>query len=188
MAAKKTAKKKPQKKPRNSPKQLALHRRTKKRLQRAVQLSIPVDAEPETMTEVEVETEKKLSAKIIVGKRIGKIDAPKDLFTVIGIATGTKTGQSNYGEWVGLRGQFEVTRCDDGKVLHAPLMILPDLALALIPFYMLPCEFAFLVKVVPSANGAGFEYAVDSIVTPRPHDPLAELRRSLFIDGRTGPA
>lgn len=129
------------------------------------------------------DVEKKLSAKIIVGKRIGKIDAPQDLFTVIGIATGTKTGQSNYGEWVGLRGQFEVVRADDGKVLHAPLMILPDAAMAMIPPFALPCEFAFRVRVVPSLNGAGFEYEVTALVGPRSHDPLAELRQTVANRG-----
>ena len=131
------------------------------------------------MTEVDIEIEKKLSAKIIVGKRIGKIDAPKDLFTVIGIATGTKTGQSNYGEWVGLRGQFEVTRCEDGKVLQAPLMILPDVAMAQLAGHVWPAQFAFLVRVVPSLNSAGFEYELDSIVAPQSHDPLAVLRNAM---------
>jgi hypothetical protein len=142
--------------------------------------------EPESMTEVEIETEKKLSAKIIVGKRIGKIDAPKDLFTVIGIATGTKTGQSNYGEWVGLRGQFEVIRCDDGKVLRAPLMILPDAAMEVVMTEAVnfPFEFALVVAVDPATNTAGFEYHVKPVIYARPHDPLNVLRLHLLSADR----
>lgn len=188
-------KSKPTKKPKMVETYASRKRRSKKAaIERAnrrkrypVQSVLTMPPEPESMTEVDIETEKKLSAKIIVGKRIGKIDAPKDLFTVIGIATGTKTGQSNYGEWTGLRGQFEVTRCEDGKVLQAPLMILPDAAMAALEGSAWPSQFAFLVRVVPSMNGAGFEYEVVQVVPPSPHDPLSDLRRSLFIDGRTGP-
>ena len=124
------------------------------------------------------ETERKLSAKIIVGKRIGQVTEAKDLFTVIGIATGTRSGQSNYGEWTGLKGQFEVVRCDDGKVLRAPIMILPDAAMAELTGNGLdyPLQFGFLVRVVPSINDAGFEYEVIKVVDPANHDPLEDLR------------
>lgn len=169
---------KPKKKPVKAVAKQAPRRKPPKR-RYPVQSVLSMPPEPESMTEVDIETEKKLSAKIIVGKRIGKIDAPKDLFTVIGIATGTKTGQSNYGEWVGLRGQFEVTRCEDGKVLQAPLMILPDAAMAALESSAWPSQFAFLVRVVPSANGAGFEYEVDQIVAPQSHDPLSVLRNAV---------
>src|SRR5271170_6079830 len=140
------------------------------------QTTIPITAEPETMVAIEVETERKLSAKIIVGKRIGKIEAPTDLFTVIGIATGLRTGQSTYGEWTGLKGEFEVVRCEDGKVLQAPIMILPDAAMAELGAAIWPKQFAFLVRVVPSAKPEGFEYEIKKLVEPGPHDALDELR------------
>lgn len=166
--AKKTAKKK---KPVKTPPKKKPARRPYK----AVQSVLAMPPEPESMTVVEIETEKKLSAKIIVGKRIGKITQPTDLFTVIGIATGTKVGQSTYGEWVGLRGQFEVVRCDDGKTLTAPLLILPEI----MDRIMEPgdsVEFAALVSVDPSTNLAGFEYRVSWILQPCSHDPLRKLR------------
>jgi hypothetical protein len=143
---------------------------------RATQANIPFAPEPESMTEVEIETERKLSAKIIVGKRIGQVTEAKDLFTVIGIATGTRIGQSNYGEWTGLKGEFEVVRCEDGKVLQAPIMILPDPAMELLAGSHWPVHFAFLLRVVPSSNSAGFEYEVRQIVPPRAHDALAGFR------------
>jgi hypothetical protein len=143
-----------------------------------VQSVLAMPPEPETMEALEIETERKLSAKIIVGKRIGQVTEPKDLFTVIGIATGIRIGQSNYGEWTGLKGEFEVVRCDDGKVLQAPIMILPDAAMALLhPVW--PCQFAFLVRVVPSSNDAGFEYEVVKVVEPGPYDALEDLRVQL---------
>jgi hypothetical protein len=137
---------------------------------------LPFAPEPESMTIVEIEIERKLSAKIIVGKRIGKIEAPTDLFTVIGIATGLRTGQSTYGEWTGLKGEFEVVRCEDGKVLQAPIMILPDAAMARLASCVWPTSFAFLVRVVPSLNEQGFEYEVKDLVPPQPFNALDELR------------
>lgn len=143
--------------------------------------ALAMPPEPESMMEVEIEMERKLSAKIIVGKRIGQVTEPKDLFTVIGIATGIRSGQSNYGEWIGLKGQFEVVRCDDGKVLQAPIMILPDAAMAELTGNGLdyPLQFGFLVRVVPSTNDAGFEYEVIKVVDPTNHDPLEDLRVQL---------
>jgi hypothetical protein len=163
-------------------KRKAVKRKAPKRY--PVQSVLAMPPEPETMEAVEIETERKLSAKIIVGKRIGHITEPKDLFTVIGIATGIRIGQSNYGEWTGLKGEFEVVRCEDGKVLQAPIMILPDAAMAELAKCTWPTQFAFLVRVVPSANDAGFEYEVKQLVPPAPYDALDELRT--LIVGATG--
>jgi hypothetical protein len=146
---------------------------------RATQSLLTFPPEAESMTEVEIETERKLSAKIIVGKRIGQVTEPKDLFTVIGIATGIRIGQSNYGEWTGLKGEFEVVRCEDGKVLQAPIMILPDAAMAELAKCTWPTQFAFLVRVVPSTNSAGFEYEIVKVVEPGPYDALEDLRVQL---------
>jgi hypothetical protein len=123
---------------------------------------------------------KKLSAKIIIGKRIGKIDAPMDLFTVIGVAIGVKSGQSTYGEWSGLRGQFEVVRCSDGETLQAPLIILPEAATdSLSPYDKVidcfPFEFGLLVGIDPATNQAGFEYRAE-VMFARASDPLAHMR------------
>ena len=128
------------------------------------------------MTESEIETERKLSVKIIVGKRIDRVEVATPLFTVIGIATGTRTGQSTYGEWVGLRGQFEVTRFEDGKVMRAPVIILPDIAMAEIARAQWPIAFALEVGVSPSAKEPGFEHTVKVLVPPTDHDPLHYLR------------
>jgi hypothetical protein len=153
---------------------------------KGMQMTIPVVPEPQSVTTVEVETERKLSTKIIVGKRIGKVTAPTDLYTVAGIATGTKVGQSTYGEWIGIRGSFEVTRLEDGKVFKAPLMILPELGLAPV----LECAtgdvaFAALVSVDPSTNQAGFEIRVTWLEPPHEFDCLAGMREALRY-GMTG--
>jgi hypothetical protein len=178
MANKKQAKKR-HRKPQSA------KRQAKKPPRKAEQLTIPVVPEPQSMTTVEVETERKLSTKIIVGKRIGKVTAPTDLYTVAGIATGTKVGQSTYGEWIGIRGSFEVTRLEDFKVFKAPLMILPELGLASVLAHASgDVAFAALVSVDPSTNQAGFEVRVTWIAPPHEFDCLAGMRAAL----RTGPS
>jgi hypothetical protein len=178
------AKKKPTKKRHRKPD--SAKRQAKKPPRKAEQLAFPVEPPPQSVTAVEVESEKKLSTKIIVGKRIGKVTAPTDLYTVAGIATGTKVGQSTYGEWIGIRGSFEVTRLEDGKVFKAPLMILPELGLAPV----LECAtgdvaFAALVSVDPSTNQAGFEIRVTWVAPPHEFDCLAGMREALRY-GMTG--
>lgn len=164
----------------NSPDAIRMRKaRTEKNVRyKAVQ---PVTMPPPEL--VDIETGKKLSAKIIIGKRIGKIDKPMDLFSVIGVATGVKSGQSTYGEWQGWRGQFEVVRCSDGKVMQAPLLILPPAARdSLWPSYdtvidSFPFEFGLLIGIDPSTNQAGFEYRAE-VMFARAADPLARLREA----------
>jgi hypothetical protein len=168
-------------KPKRKPKKRAVLPLKKIKRKRVVTRTIQTERNvmDEPRADFAPETERKLSAKIIVGKRIGQVTEPKDLFTVIGIATGIRIGQSNYGEWTGLKGEFEVVRCEDGKVLQAPIMILPDAAMAEFIEPQWPVQFAFLVRVVPSANSAGFEYEVIKVVDPGPYDALEDLRVQL---------
>jgi hypothetical protein len=173
MPKKKPVKKRPKKRATLPLKKI---KRKARKWRNPIQSLLEMPSEPESMTTVDIETERKLSAKIIVGKRIGKIEAPTDLFTVIGIATGLRTGQSTYGEWTGLKGEFEVVRCEDGKVLRAPIMILPEPAMAALLAVAWPTQFAFLVRVVPSSNEQGFEYEVQKLVPPGPYDALEDLR------------
>jgi hypothetical protein len=181
MPTKKPVKKRPKKRATLPLKKI---KRKARKWRNPIQALLEMPSEPESMTEIETtvdatQTERKLSAKIIVGKRIGKIEAPTDLFTVIGIATGLRTGQSTYGEWIGLKGEFEVVRCEDGKVLRAPIMILPDAAMTELMGSAWPVVFAFLVRVVPSTNEQGFEYEVEKLVPPGPYDALEDLRVQL---------
>jgi hypothetical protein len=195
-----TKKKPPKKKPKKAKKPRPITQATRRQIKaaherskikgaarrKAEQQVLPFAPAPETVGETEIEMERKLSAKIIVGKRIEQVTESTDLFTVIGIATGIRQGQSTYGDWEALRGRFEVTRAEDGKVLTAPLMILPPPALAeMFPgevsvhrVYGFPFEFALRVGVDPSTNGAGFEYRVTMLVKPRPHDPMLDLRQA----------
>src|ERR1700723_788278 len=94
------------------------------------QFVIPDRNEAESVTMTEITNVKKLTTKIIVGKKIGKIEARTVLYSIIGVATGLKTGESNYGAWTGLLGRFEAERTADGAMFSAPLVLLPDEALS----------------------------------------------------------
>ena len=134
------------------------------------QVSIPESPSPETVTMTDIGTEKRLSTKIIVGKKIGRVEERTALFNVIGIATGLKSGQSGTGDWVGLTGEFEVVRFLDHTTLRGPLWIAPNDILAKISgqaaAYDWPVQFGVAVAAVPSQNVQGYEYDISYFIEP----------------------
>lgn len=161
--------------------------RKKKRLYAAapkpLQTVIPDRNEPETITMTEIAAVKKLTTKIIVGKKIGKIDSRQQLYSIIGVATGLKTGESNYGAWTALVGRFEAERTADGQIFAAPLLLLPDEATAAPIISAVKIhegvEFALVVTVEPTLSAPGYVYDIVTVITPRKNDMLAGLRSAL---------
>jgi hypothetical protein len=150
-----------------------------------VQTTIPEQPGPETVAMAEIPESKKvkkLSTKIIVGKKIGKIEVPTRLYSVVGIATGAKQGESNYGVWTALTGQFEVRR-EDGAVFRAPQILLPDGALTRVLDAVAKLagsvEFAMVIGAEPADTRKGYEYSVIDIIEPRASDQLAGLRNAV---------
>lgn len=76
--------------------------------------------------------ETKLSTKMIVGAVVFPEDAEDgyemDLYTVYGEASGTKVGESTFGEWTALTGRFRAIRALDGKLFQAQKAFLPNVA------------------------------------------------------------
>ncbi len=130
---------------------------------------------------------KKLSAKTVYGV----VKAPEKamaLFTVIGIANGVKTGQSTYGEWVALTGQFEGQNLESGEAFMAPQAFLPEPINGLIAAKVrtpdengqpVSVRFAVEVGIKPSKSTLGYEYTVRELIDASENDPLADLRKSL---------
>ena len=139
--------------------------------------------EAESVTMTEITNVKKLTTKIIVGKKIGKIEARTVLYSIIGVATGLKTGESNYGAWTGLLGRFEAERTADGAMFSAPLVLLPDEALSPIVSAVRASkdgvEFALIVSAEPTLSAPGYVYDIASVVAPRRNDMLAGLRNAM---------
>ena len=135
--------------------------------------------------------EKKLTTKIVMGKKINGGDVekgPVQLYSIIGVCTGYKTGESQYGGWVGFTGIFESTRFADGARFTAPVAFIPEPASSMMLSGIdralkaggenadVSLRFAFIIGVKPSDKAAGFEYTVEPVMQASQNDALAELR------------
>lgn len=123
---------------------------------------------------------KKMSAKTL----IGKIDPPEkqvDLFAVYGVATGTKTGSSNFGDWLAFIGDFEGVDIATGEVSRSPVCFLPEPAQGMLEAALLKnengVEFSFIIGVKPNKTSTtGYEYTVKPVVASKQNDALEKLR------------
>ena len=130
---------------------------------------------------------KKISAKTVVGT----VTAPEKatpLYTVMGIANGIKSGQSTYGEWIALTGQFEAMNLETGESVAAPQCFLPDpLQGMIVAKIRTPDDngvtpsvrFAVEIGIKPAKSTLGYEYTVRELVDAQENDPLADLRKAL---------
>lgn len=130
---------------------------------------------------------KKLSLKAIVGrvdvKKLHEDNKEVDLFNIGGTCTGTKTGNSQYGEWNAFTGTFGAIRLDDGEVFRGVQLFLPEIAEAFVlPTVMeskgQPVEFAFIIGVKPAFKQDGsatYEYTVKPIQVAEVADPLDSM-------------
>lgn len=129
---------------------------------------------------------KKLSAKTIVGDvrkmvRTGELKGGETLYRAIGIAEGTRTGESNYGQWTSFSGTFEVINVLTGEVYQGAEFF-PDKGFtdALLSRMQAnpgqSVEFALEVGIdVSDDYPTGFAYVARPIVE-RAHDRLGALR------------
>ena len=130
--------------------------------------------------------------KLSVGKLIGafKSNLPADnssleLGKVVGIARGTKTGESNFGPWTALTGDFMFvpsTGANEGKQFRSGVLFVPDVVLDLV----LPIvsgldrggsvEIAFAIKARKDETSTiGYAYSADFLAAPAANDPLENL-------------
>ena len=145
------------------------------------------ESAPAAAAPVDVTFEKKLSTKTIVG-RVKAPEAPEKLYSIIGVCNGMRTGESQYGGWVGFTGNFEAVRLKDGKVFAGPVAFVPEPASSMMLNALqraehangvgsASIEFAFIVGVKPSDKASGFEYTVEPVLTAKQNDALANLRQ-----------
>lgn len=136
--------------------------------------------------------EKKLTTKLILdGKKVhgGMVgNGPVQLYTIIGVCTGIKTGESQYGGWVGFTGSFEAVRISDGIRFNAPVAFIPEPASGMTLAALTEAQnrnqgpgtvsvrFAFIVGAKPSDKAAGFEYYVEPVMQASENDALSDLR------------
>lgn len=128
---------------------------------------------------------RKITVATVCGKvgRMGEKDEPKALMRVYGFANGVKRGETAFGPWAGLTGQFEAVNLETGEVAVAPVCILPEPMGSLLVSRAENGEavqFAYEIGVKYSAKGsAGYEYTTKVIVKESQNDPLAELRQQV---------
>jgi len=129
---------------------------------------------------------RKISAKSVCGKT-EKPEKAKGLFLVGGIANKVKTGDSLYGTWTALVGQFEATNIDTGEVFVAPQCFLPEPMNGMIAASLeqvdkdgkrinSSVQFAIEVGVKKADNQIGYEYTAKEIMKSDAADPLASIR------------
>lgn len=128
--------------------------------------------------------ERKLSAKTITGLSADEIkkkgrEKKTYLYDVMGVANGTVTGETQYGPFEGLTGQFE-TKCHvTGEVKHGAKLFLPPHAHGLISGdgrVSEPRQFAFRIGVEPSDNQFGYEYFCEAFLDEKEADVFSTLR------------
>jgi hypothetical protein len=134
-----------------------------------------------------------LTKKISTAKIYGKINVRKlpedgsvlNLYTVIGVAIGTKSGTSDFGDWTSLVGQFEATNMETGERLSSANCFLPDVAQGLVEAQLAQegtqqVQFAFVIGAkADEGSPVGYSYTAQPVLAPDAKDPLAELRGSV---------
>lgn len=127
----------------------------------------------------------KLLKKITTKALCGKIKAPAEgagtvwLYTVYGIAHGVKTGESTYGLWEAVTGQFEAVT-EDGEAFASPVCFLPEPMQGVISAGVRngdAVEFSVRIGVEESDTQTGYEYVCAPKVEPAESDTLENLRR-----------
>ena len=106
------------------------------------------------------------------------------LASIIGIARGLRTGESTYGPWTALTGEFvAVPLVGDktGEQYRTGQLFLPDVALNLVTPFIEGAgnsgvEFAFNVGITADENSnTGYEYTAEFLTEPEKNDPLSAL-------------
>lgn len=134
--------------------------------------------------------------KISVATVFGAIDAkavltangPIEVMRVYGLAVGSKSGTSQYGDWTALVGQFEAVNPVDGEVTQSSQAFLPEIALLPILTELARegakgVQFAIRLFVQASKNtkpgGSVYEYTFEHMLPPSDNDPMQALRSAV---------
>lgn len=136
-------------------------------------------------------TEASLLKKISTATVYGKITnedkvAPKALYRVFGIAVGTKTGSSNYGDWSCFVGEFQAVNLHTGEIFNSSKCFLPEIVDAGILTQLSQAEgggvkFAFEIGIQPNEDIViGYEYTAKSLLQVQPNNFLAEMAQEVL--------
>lgn len=133
---------------------------------------------------------RRLSAKDIMGEPIKNLlneDGPTPLFVIFGIATGTRTKETAYGQATAVMGQFEAHRLTDGAIFGGYLAYLPEPLGGMLVEAVKNrgsedkgVEFSAEIGIKPSKKAAtGYEYTYKPHLKPEEKDALSNLRSNV---------
>ena len=129
---------------------------------------------------------KKVSAATVFGD-VKKLRATAEkgggesvpVMRVMGVAIGTRTGTSQYGDWISLRGQFSATNLETGEEFRGSSLFVPDeltdMIAAQLSQDVKSVEFAVDIGVRESDAVIGYEYTVEPLIEPAENDPLKSI-------------
>lgn len=151
---------------------------------------------------------KKLNPKDVMGTKIRELPIPSDLYTIIGRAHNLRDGESTFGPWTSLRGEFEAVRLSDGETFISAECFVPgpagDLLVQQVRKFIteeIPVsaeqakksgrtykvtgeyvEMALVISTKSSTRDAGqpYEFVVRPIVPVQKADALAALRERMM--------
>lgn len=139
---------------------------------------------------------RKISPATVFPEGLPRLDvekAPKEfhLYNVYGIASGTKSGTTDKGEWLSFKGQFEAVK-EDGQIYASAQVFLPqpfeDMLLAQLVRAQeadekASVQFAVRVYLVPPKAGkpssTGYEYRCEPLIEAAETSPLSALRNQV---------
>lgn len=127
---------------------------------------------------------RKLTARDIMGDKVPQPTKPTDLYTIYGIASGIKGGESAYGHWEMFTGEFRAVRISDGAEFAAPVAAIPEPAFGMIKAALTQegntqgVQFALIIgnKPSPREPDKKYEYTVKPVVKPAENTLLQDLR------------
>ncbi len=124
---------------------------------------------------------KKMTPKTILGVTSMDVPtAPVDLYDIYGVATKTKSGESTYGTWTALVGNFEAIVTETGALVSSSVCFLPEPVHSMIIDALgdnkSPVEFAVHVMIIPNSSAIGYEYIGEPLTEAKPSSQLAMLR------------
>lgn len=135
-----------------------------------------------------VNFQKKLSTAKIVGKisaRSVKVDESKDLYNIVGIASGTKSDISDFGPWTALTGNFAAVNLETSEQFRSGVAFLPDVALDPILGQLgagAPAvEFGWVIGIQGDEDvQCGYTYYARPLVEANENDPLERLTSKML--------
>lgn len=132
---------------------------------------------------------KKMSTKNIICnpkealRLIDKDGEVKEIYKILGIVTGFKAGEGDYGSYVAFAGQFHAVNTVTGEEFESGKAFLPEPLPGMIQAALSnsdSVEFALSVSMKRRDDlGIGYEYLVSPIVDTKRADPLAHLKAAV---------